>query len=91
MQNIQQPLVTRILGKDGKLVSEFSIEKRIWVPLAKIPEDLQNAVVAIEDRRFYNHWGIDIHRIFGAVLVDIIHGGYAQGASTITQQLARNV
>jgi penicillin-binding protein 1A len=91
MQNIEQPLSSKVLDKDGNLVYEFSIERRIWVPIENIPANLQNAVIAIEDRRFFHHWGIDVHRLFGAVIVDILRGGRAQGGSTITQQLARNL
>lgn len=91
MQNIEQPLVTKVYGKDSTLIHEFSIERRYWVSLDEIPQTLQDAVIAIEDRRFYKHWGIDVRRIFGAIVIDIIRGGYAQGASTLTQQLARNV
>jgi penicillin-binding protein 1A len=91
MQNIEQPLVSKLLSKNGTLIHEFSIERRFWVSIDKIPQDLQNAVIAIEDRRFYTHWGIDVKRIIGAILVNIVRGGYAQGASTLTQQLARNV
>ncbi len=91
MQNIQQPLVSKVLSRDGQLIHEFSIERRYYVPLDSIPVHLREAVVAIEDRRFYRHWGIDVRRIIGAIIVDIARGGYAQGASTLTQQLARNV
>ncbi len=91
LQNIEQPLVTKVLSRSGKPIHEFSIERRFWVPLEKIPSDLQNAVIAIEDRNFYNHWGIDVKRIFGAIVVDVMHRKLAQGASTLTQQLARNL
>ncbi len=91
LHNIQPPLVTRVLASNDSLLHEFSVERRFWVPLDSIPQDLQNAVIAIEDRRFYKHWGIDIRRIFGAIIVDIMRGYYAQGASTLTQQLARNI
>ncbi len=91
LQYIQPPLVTTVLDYQGNQVHEFSIERRFWAPLDRIPRDLKNAVLSIEDRRFYTHWGIDIRRIAGAIIVDIIRGHYAQGASTITQQLARNV
>lgn len=91
MQNIEQSLVSRVLGKDGKLVDEFSIERRFYVPLEKVAPALPNAVIAIEDRRFYKHWGIDVRRIMGAIVVDLLRGRMAQGASTLTQQLARNV
>lgn len=91
MQNIEQPLVTKVYAKDSTLIHEFSVERRFWVSIDEIPQDLQNAVIAIEDRRYYKHWGIDVKRIFGAIVVDLVRGGYAQGASTLTQQLARNV
>lgn len=91
MQNIEQSLVSRVLGKDGKVVNEFSIERRFYVPLEKINPTLPDAVMSIEDRRFYKHWGIDVRRIVGAIVIDLLRGRLAQGASTLTQQLARNV
>ena len=91
LQNIQQPLASKVLDKDGRIVHEFGIERRSFVPLDKIPISLQNAVVAIEDRKFYRHWGIDIRRLLQAAVIDVVRHGYEQGASTLTQQLARNL
>lgn len=91
LENIEPPLSSKVMGKDGTLVYEFSIEKRSWVPLKKIPDSMVKAVLSIEDRRFYDHWGVDIKRILGAIIVNLVRGRYAQGGSTITQQLARNV
>jgi penicillin-binding protein 1A len=91
MQNIEQSLSSKVLDRDGKVVHRFSVEHRIHVPLSKMPADLQNAVVSIEDRRFFRHWGIDLRRLARAAVIDITSRGYAQGASTITQQLARNL
>jgi penicillin-binding protein 1A len=91
LQNIEQPLASRVLDKDGRIVHEFGIERRSFVPLDKIPISLQNAVVAIEDRKFYKHWGIDIRRLLQAAVIDVVRHGYEQGASTLTQQLARNL
>jgi penicillin-binding protein 1A len=91
LANIEPSLVTKVLGNDGTVIHEFSQERRFWVPIDSMPAQLVNAVVAIEDRRFYQHWGADLRRIVGAMLIDVLHGGYKQGASTITQQLARNV
>ena len=90
LANIQPSLVSRVLAADSSLVHEFSIERRFWMPLERIPADLQNAVIAIEDQRFYKHWGISIQRIVGAIVADLLVGEYAQGASTLTQQLAKN-
>lgn len=65
-------------------------ENRIRVPYNKIPKNLINAFVAIEDERFWQHNGIDIKRIFGAIFKNIKTGSLSEGASTITQQLVRN-
>ena len=70
MQNIEQALTTKVLAKDGKVLHEFSIEHRIRVPLAGIPVNLLNAVVAVEDHRFYKHWGIDLRRIAQAAVIE---------------------
>jgi penicillin-binding protein 1A len=91
LENIEPPLSSKVVGRDGSLIHEFSIEKRSWVSLSEIPQNLVNAVIATEDRKFYSHWGVDMKRIIGAVLVNVVRRHYAQGASTLTQQLARNV
>ena len=64
-------------------------EQRIEVPLAQMSPNLVNAVLSVEDQRFYNHRGVDVIRIMGAVLVNLQSGRFAQGGSTVTQQLAR--
>lgn len=62
-----------------------------YVKLQDIPESLQQAVVAVEDRKFYNHWGFDMEGIFRASLVNLQYGQVKEGASTITQQLVKNL
>ena len=64
-------------------------EQRIEVPLAEMSSNLKKAIVAIEDQRFYDHQGVDLIRMAGAALANFREGNRAQGASTITQQLAR--
>ncbi|MQQ99809.1 penicillin-binding protein 1A [Glaciimonas soli] len=81
----------RIYTADHVLIGEFGEERRSLVKLQDIPANMKNAVVAIEDARFYQHGGIDVIGMLRAVLTDIIHGGHSQGASTITMQVARNV
>ena len=66
-------------------------ENRIWIPLSKIPKDVQNAFIAIEDHRFYEHSGVDFRRTAGAVLGFASGGGVGYGGSTITQQLIKNL
>ncbi|MDA8155814.1 MAG: PBP1A family penicillin-binding protein [Actinomycetota bacterium] len=80
---------TKIYADDDSLLAELSSHKSIHVPLRKIPENLQDAVIAVEDSRFYKHGGIDYIGIIRAAFVDIIHGQIREGGSTITQQLAK--
>ncbi|AMO99468.1 penicillin-binding, 1A family protein [Collimonas arenae] len=81
----------RIYTADHVLIGEFGEERRSLVKLDDIPADMKNAVLAIEDARFYQHGGVDVIGILRAVLTDVMHGGATQGASTITMQVARNV
>ena len=84
-----QSLTSFIYDKDGNLVTEFKgSENRIYVDYEEIPQQLINAVISIEDARFYEHHGVDIKRIGGA-LVNNVMGGNLQGASTITCQLVK--
>ncbi len=85
----QPDITTRIYDKNGVLISEFFTEKREIVPYEKIPKNLINAFVAIEDNEFYDHWGINPKGIIRAFFVNIFAGGVKQGGSTITQQLAK--
>ncbi len=81
---------TMFLSADGKPWFRLD-EQRHDVPLAQISPDLQHAVVAVEDRRFYLHPGLDPIGITRAVLKDVVPGGRLEGASTLTQQLARTL
>ncbi|WP_439259408.1 penicillin-binding protein 1A [Lonepinella sp. BR2930] len=85
---LQQPM--QIYTADGKLIGEVGEQRRIPVKLADVPKQLINALIATEDSRFYEHHGVDPMGIARAVSVAISNGGASQGASTITQQLARN-
>lgn len=80
----------KIYTKDEKLIGEFGEHKRIPVTLDQIPEKMQQAFLAIEDSRFYEHTGVDPVGILRAMVVAVSSGGASQGASTITQQVARN-
>jgi len=76
---------------ENHIGDHFTNERRYWVSLDEMSPYLKQAVVAVEDKDFYKHGGLDFSRIAGAVLVDIKAGGKVQGASTITQQYARNL
>ena len=80
----------KIYTADNKLIGEFGESKRIPVEIEKIPTKLKQAFLAIEDTRFYDHNGIDPIGIFRAGVVSLTAGSARQGASTITQQVARN-
>jgi len=85
---VAQP--TKIFSADGKLLANFFLENREIVPLSQISTDLANAVVAVEDERFYEHNGVDSIGIVRALVIDVTTGTTKEGASTITQQYVRN-
>ena len=85
---LQQPM--QIYTADGKLIGEVGEQRRIPVKLENVPLRLQDAFLATEDSRFYEHHGLDPVGIARAIFVAVNNGGASQGASTITQQLARN-
>src|SRR5438067_5005280 len=79
-----------ILDRNGKIFGQIYVENRETVPYEQLPADLINAVVAVEDAKFYQHHGYDLLGIIRAALKNFTAGHVRQGASTITQQLARN-
>ena len=84
---LQQPM--QIYTADGKLIGEVGEQRRIPVKLENVPQRLQDAFLATEDSRFYDHHGLDPVGIARAIFVAVNNGGASQGASTITQQLAQ--
>ena len=91
LENYDPDLVTRIYSADGKVLNELFVQKRVFVELYNIPAQMQNAVVASEDRRFYEHWGLSLRSVARAIGINILSLSYRQGFSTLTQQLARNL
>ncbi len=86
------PLQTsKLYGANGSFIAEVGQERRTLVKLSDIPKPVRDAFVVTEDKRFYDHSGIDWIRVFGAGLRNVRAGSYAEGFSTITMQLARNV
>src|SRR5215210_8950214 len=81
---------SKLYAVDGRFIAELGLERRTLVKIDEIPKIVQDAFVATEDKRFYEHAGIDWHRTTGVILRSPIHG-FSQGFSTITMQLARNV
>src|SRR3989442_798667 len=91
LHEYQPSLVTRVYSADKQVIGQFFVERRILVPLDKIPRQLVNALVAIEDSRFFEHRGLDFVGIARAAITNLASGKIRQGASTITQQLARSL
>ncbi len=89
LQNYEPQGVTQLQDKDGKLVYEFYREKRVALKFEEIPNITKKSFLAAEDWSFYNHVGIDIPGILRAMIKNVFRGRFAQGASTITQQLSR--
>ena len=83
--------VTRILADDGSILSEMYIENRVPVSINDMPPELLTAIITTEDRKFYKHSGIDVKGILRAAVRDIMAGEFVEGASTITQQLAKTL
>ena len=91
LEDYTPALVTKIYSIDGEVLAEFAGEKRIWVPITEISDNIINATLSAEDKRFYDHWGVNIVAISRAIIIDIQRGSRAHGASTITQQLTREL
>ncbi|MBM66561.1 MAG: penicillin-binding protein [Myxococcales bacterium] len=91
LDNYRPPSITRVLAADGTTLAEFAEERRIVVPYQRMPQRLVQAFVAAEDKNFFDHDGVDLKGIVRAALVNLKAGRTVQGASTITQQLAKQL
>lgn len=91
LESYKPKLSSKVYSADLKLIHEYYIEKRSFVALDELPEDLIKAVIATEDRKFYDHWGMDIRRFLGAIINNVVSASFKEGASTLTQQLARQL
>lgn len=91
LQEYQPSLVSRVYSGDRQVIGQFYVERRILVTLSDVPQSLTQAVIAVEDARFFEHPGLDVIGILRAVWANLRHGGKVEGGSTITQQLARSL
>lgn len=85
------PCSVQVFAGDGTRVDQFYLERRVWVPIAEMPKHVWQAFVASEDRRFFEHEGVDPMGIARALVVNLRGGETRQGGSTITQQLVKNL
>lgn len=91
LKTFNQVAGTKIYADDDTLIGELKVEKGIFIPIGSIPKNMINAIVAVEDSRFWKHKGVDYIAIARAVVQDVIHVSLKQGGSTLTQQLAKVV
>lgn len=91
LDDYRPPTVSRFYADDGRLIGEFTIERRVVVPLERMPRHLIEAFLAAEDKRFFAHDGVDYRATIRAVLANALAGRTVQGASTITQQLCKTL
>jgi penicillin-binding protein 1A len=93
LKDYEPPVITRVHAADGSLVAEFARERRLYIPIQAVPKLVTNAFLAAEDKNFYEHGGLDFTGIARAALSYVQNYGSGrrpQGASTITQQVAKN-
>ena len=90
LENPKPQLATKVYSADGELVGKFFIENRVQTSIDSIPQYLIDALISTEDRNFYDHWGVDLSRFIKAMIKNVFTFS-REGASTITQQLAKNL
>ena len=90
LSDYHPPVITTVYSDDNRKIGEFYKERRIVIPISRIPQRLKEAFIAAEDSRFYKHPGIDIIGVFRALIKNIEAGGVVQGGSTITQQVTKS-
>ncbi|HEX2203596.1 MAG TPA: PBP1A family penicillin-binding protein [Longimicrobium sp.] len=91
LREYQPPQASQVFDRGGKLVAHLASERRVVVPLDRIPPNVSGAFLAVEDKRFYRHDGVDYRRVAGAMSRNVRAMSWAEGFSTLTMQLARNV
>ncbi len=93
LSNYQPPISSRVYSEDGKLIAEYALQKRLFVPYESIPKTVINSFLSAEDKNFFSHPGVDAKGILRAVInniKNISQNKRLEGASTITQQVAKN-
>jgi penicillin-binding protein 1A len=91
LERYRPSTTTDLYDDQGRVIATFALQKRVIASYEDFPKVLRDAVISIEDKDFEKHWGVDFWRVLGAAYRDITHGERAQGASTLTMQLSRNL
>jgi penicillin-binding protein 1A len=91
LEHYRPSSITELYDDQGRIIGSFALQRRVVASYNDFPPVLREALISIEDKDFYRHWGVNVWRIAGAAFRDIESGGKVQGASTLTMQLARNL
>src|SRR5271169_4899086 len=91
LEHYRPSSITELYDDQGRIIGSFALQRRVVASYEDYPPILREALISIEDKDFYRHWGVNVWRIAGAAYRDIESGGKVQGASTLTMQLARNL
>lgn len=91
LEHYRPSTITELYDDQGRVIGTFALQRRVVASYDDFPPVLRDALISIEDKDFYRHWGVNVWRILGAAYRDIESGGKVQGASTLTMQLARNL
>src|SRR6202522_3759541 len=91
LEHYRPSSITELYDDQGRIIGSFALQRRVVASYSDYPQVLRDALISIEDKDFYRHWGISVWRIAGAAYRDIESGGRVQGASTLTIDLARNL
>lgn len=89
LEEYQPKTITKVYADNDELIADFFQENRVFIPISEIPKNLKQAVLAVEDSRFYSHYGIDFKGIFRAIWSNLRAGKIIEGGSTLTQQLTK--
>ena len=90
LQHYQPKMPLTVYSSDGQVIGLYGEERRNFTKIKDFPKVLKDAVIAAEDKRFYEHWGVDVLGVARALIGNVVAGGVQSGASTITQQVAKN-
>src|ERR1700686_485626 len=91
LERYRPSTITELYDDHGTQIGSFALQRRVLASYGDLPKVLRDAILSTEDKTFETHWGINFWRVFGATYRDIISGSRAQGASTLTMQLSRNL
>src|SRR6266536_662422 len=91
LEHYRPSSITELYDDQGRVIGSFALQRRVVASYEDYPPILRDALISIEDKDFYRHWGINVWRIAGAAYRDIRSGGRVEGASTLTMQLAKNL